>query len=98
MMIYPYINKEIFRAAIQALPYRGIKNSPFDLLSREFILMNGIIIRVKIYLRFVHLLTSKDFFEHRHHVPQHLALPGLTTDVHQKDIGLLRRNLIINSK
>ena len=33
MMIYPYINKEIFRAAIQALLYGGIKNSPFDLLS-----------------------------------------------------------------
>jgi hypothetical protein len=97
-MIYPNIRKEIFRATIQALFDGGIKNSPFDFWPREVILMNGIIIGVKIDLSLVHVLARKNLFEHRHQIPQHLALPGLPTHVHQKDIGLLWRDLVVNSK
>ena len=97
-MIYPNIRKEIFRAANQDMIDGWIKNSNIDFWTREVILVNGNIICVKINLSLVHVLARKNLFEHRHHIPQHLALPGLPTHIHQKDIGLLWRNLVVNSK
>lgn len=59
--------------------------------------MDGLIEGIEVDLRLIHFLIVQHLLERGDHVADHLALPGLATDIHKEDEHFLRRNLSINS-
>ena len=74
-----------------------VKDGPFDLCAAEVILMDGLIKGKEINLGLIHFLIVEDFLECGHHVADHFALPGLSTDIHQEDEHLFWWDLRVNA-
>ena len=59
--------------------------------------MDGLIKGIEVDLSLIHFLVAEYFLEGGHHIADHLALPGLPTDVHQEDEHLFGWELRVNS-